>query len=300
MRPKEGPVGSIELRRVVTPGSHQRIWMSHRSQASIRLLHRPFRRSAALAGRLARPVACWGVGQPATLLLSKSSTEVLGGLPDNAALMDRPHRSRWVAVLERQGIVAGVVKVSQSKDRGLRNEREMLDALTSMHLPDCLNVPRVLESSMAAGAESILLSPPGDLLCDRAIPDNETVIKLVCAFAQIGVTHGDFAPWNFFETGQGLFVYDWELGRERYEPSFDLAHYFVQSAILLRALTVEQCVARLVAPEGPGSDFARRTGLTKVEHRDGIRRYLTAPGEAAASDRRARAFRSAVLSQIPG
>lgn len=58
-----------------------------------------------------------------------------------------------------------------------------------------------------------------------------------CAF------HADFTPWNMFvESGQ-LFVFDWEYARLTYPPRLDFFHFWLQTSIFEKHLSVEQVVA---------------------------------------------------------
>lgn len=45
--------------------------------------------------------------------------------------------------------------------------------------------------------------------------------------------HGDFTPWNLFETQKDLRVIDWELGKLDIPVFYDYFHYFFQSEILI-------------------------------------------------------------------
>lgn len=50
---------------------------------------------------------------------------------------------------------------------------------------------------------------------------------------EVGMSHGDFTPWNMFLTDQGLSVYDWELS-DLFRPlGFDFFHFIIQQGILV-------------------------------------------------------------------
>jgi aminoglycoside phosphotransferase (APT) family kinase protein len=50
--------------------------------------------------------------------------------------------------------------------------------------------------------------------------------------------HGDFAPWNVFDTGTRLTAIDWEDGCSDGFPWFDLVYYVAQSAFFIGRLSV--------------------------------------------------------------
>ena len=58
--------------------------------------------------------------------------------------------------------------------------------------------------------------------------------------------HGDFAPWNIRAiNSQNLQTFDWERGHLQGIPGWDWFHFFVQTAILPRRLSVERVAAEV-------------------------------------------------------
>lgn len=53
----------------------------------------------------------------------------------------------------------------------------------------------------------------------------------------LGLAHGDCAPWNLLQTGQGWALIDWENVAEEMPSMYDLFHFFVQSSVELRRPT---------------------------------------------------------------
>ena len=47
------------------------------------------------------------------------------------------------------------------------------------------------------------------------------------------IGHGDFTPWNMYEKGEKLAVYDWELSKEIFPVGFDAFHFIFQKGILI-------------------------------------------------------------------
>ena len=48
----------------------------------------------------------------------------------------------------------------------------------------------------------------------------------------VALSHGDFTPWNMYESGGRLHVYDWELAREGMPLFHDLFHFAMQSGVM--------------------------------------------------------------------
>jgi len=90
--------------------------------------------------------------------------------------------------------------------------------------------------------------------------------------------HGDFAPWNIRAiNAQNLQVYDWERGQLQGIPGWDWFHFFVQTAILARRLSVQRVAAeveqllqsdrfRAYAVEAGISDFVEPLLLAYLLH----------------------------------
>lgn len=49
----------------------------------------------------------------------------------------------------------------------------------------------------------------------------------------VGLAHGDFTPWNMYETKEKIHVYDWEMSTSDMPLLFDVFHYVFQSNILI-------------------------------------------------------------------
>ncbi len=53
------------------------------------------------------------------------------------------------------------------------------------------------------------------------------------ALFPVGLAHGDFTPWNMYETKEKINVYDWEMSSTDMPLLFDAFHYIFQSNILI-------------------------------------------------------------------
>ncbi len=88
-------------------------------------------------------------------------------------------------------------------------------------------------------------------LCDAV--DKDLYIKVVDDILQryegqeveYGVCHGDFTPWNMFEEGGRLFVFDWEYARLTYPKGLDRYHFMTQTAIFERGMSAEGIIAEM-------------------------------------------------------
>jgi hypothetical protein len=56
------------------------------------------------------------------------------------------------------------------------------------------------------------------------------------------VAHRDFAGWNTRQSGNTVFVFDWEYAREGYVPLYDLFHYLLMPAAVRKYVTSSQAL----------------------------------------------------------
>lgn len=56
----------------------------------------------------------------------------------------------------------------------------------------------------------------------------------------IGYAHGDFTPWNMFQSSDHLHVYDWELAQPEQVFLYDAFHFIFQSGALLLRQSFQQ------------------------------------------------------------
>lgn len=49
-----------------------------------------------------------------------------------------------------------------------------------------------------------------------------------------GFMHGDFTPWNMYETQNAISLYDWEMSKTNMPLLFDLFHYVIQKGVLIQ------------------------------------------------------------------
>jgi hypothetical protein len=89
-----------------------------------------------------------------------------------------------------------------------------------------------------------------DLAAEAAKANSGTWQVLSAALAgktvRTTLYHGDFAPWNIRAVNaRNLQVFDWERGRLQGIPGWDWFHFFVQTAILARRLSVERVAAEV-------------------------------------------------------
>ena len=66
----------------------------------------------------------------------------------------------------------------------------------------------------------------------------------------LGLCHYDFKPWNIriAKNSKNLFVFDWELAKTKWVPLWDLFHYIIQPAILVKKKKVHKIINELISP----------------------------------------------------
>ncbi len=72
---------------------------------------------------------------------------------------------------------------------------------------------------------------------------------------RLGLSHGDFTPWNVYLKGQELFVFDWELAAMR-APLWDIYNFILHSETLISGRDAKGIFAELKAER-----YSKLTGL---------------------------------------
>lgn len=213
-------------------------------------LHRPGRRMARAALRLAACLARAHILAPlrhrSLLVAARDADAVPSGavealLPewlgeaqlDYALYLGTADDNRKTVVLPLgAGAPHCIVKVAATPRarQSLRNEAAALDGLRRSAV--ARNVPRVLGrvesgSTLAVYQQYRVRRAAGARLLEDAVVD---FLARLCA---IGVSHGDFTPWNCAWTDEGLLVYDWEASTAAELPLGDAFHYVLGTALHL-------------------------------------------------------------------
>lgn len=178
---------------------------------------------------------------------------LLGVAPAGAAAIHSWFASRLVIyIVSPRGSV--VVKVGTHPDAGLAREADLLDRLGGIAGPVRVPVVRwhgAWRDSVVLATEAITLGDGrGDLGVEEAA-GIATALSIGSAGAG-PLVHGDLTPWNALRTPGGVALVDWERGRMKREPLFDLAHFVVTCGALLRRDQPARAVAHLTAPGSPG------------------------------------------------
>ena len=84
----------------------------------------------------------------------------------------------------------------------------------------------------------------------------------------MGVAHRDFTPWNTFQAGGRLFVFDWEFGREQWLPLTDAFHFVIQRSVLVDRENPEMIWWRLFSEDSSEAGFITRMCLEQGIDRD--------------------------------
>lgn len=61
----------------------------------------------------------------------------------------------------------------------------------------------------------------------------------------LGMSHGDFTPWNMYSSENKLHVYDWELARRDSPLLFDVFHFIFQREVMLKKSSFEKIEAEI-------------------------------------------------------
>ncbi len=95
-----------------------------------------------------------------------------------------------------------------------------------------------------------------DLILVNTLASNiSKMLDLVAdeSIVKCGLVHGDFTPWNMYKSERTLYIYDWELSRERVPCLYDIYHFIFQSNILITKsdyASIKKEVVRLIKAEG--------------------------------------------------
>ncbi len=152
------------------------------------------------------------------------------------AVMVSTGRDRLIVGLATGSELRAVAKVGSSDDEGLRNEAAVLERLQALVSP--VRTPRV---RFAGPIEDRFV-----LVADAARHSGGPVVRdeidpLLADLAEVGLVHGDLAPWNLVREADGrLVVLDFEHARWGSDPGFDLCHFLVQCGALLGSGSAEE------------------------------------------------------------
>jgi Phosphotransferase enzyme family len=265
-------------------------WVGFPTASSPRwLLPRGPRRAARAALGVYQPIAArarigWEV---ARLLASTGLMQLLpgGGAPSEevrAALAPHvPRRStysvlranhpgRYVAlIVGASGRPHGLAKVATDESAGvaLEAEAENIERLGAL-LESPIRAPRIL----ARSPDVLLLEPvrwvprarPWMLPAEVAEGLGRAFTRSPDGSARGGMTHGDCAPWNLLRERDGWVFVDWEEARSDGPPLFDVAHWLVQSHILVGKPSAAQILDPLSVPWIGGAIDAWSAGAGQV------------------------------------
>lgn len=75
----------------------------------------------------------------------------------------------------------------------------------------------------------------------------------------VGLSHGDFTPWNTFLVDGKLYVFDWEYAEETYPSCNDSVHFLLNEPKVRNKTSAEKieiAISHLNSPSGLGADAA--------------------------------------------
>jgi hypothetical protein len=212
---------------------------SRRSARAALLAYQPCTRKGRIAWETARMVAAFGgfrllpQGEDPTSEVADALAPYLR--PEATfAVAESNERGRFVAfIVDDRGSCCCVAKIATESEgrQALAREAEALGRFAPL-LPPPLSAPDVL----AQGDGLLLLRaiPWRPRLQPWALPAD--VARALGAFFRadrrsarrdVGLSHGDCAPWNLLRTGGGWALVDWEDAHDQGTPFSDLFHYLV-------------------------------------------------------------------------
>jgi Phosphotransferase enzyme family len=193
-----------------------------------RSVYRPLRRRERLAQRVVSGAVALGLG--GTVPAPVDGLDELArdlGLSARAMSARRSWAvGRWVvAFAGRRGLTA-VAKVGQRDDDSLRNEGIILPVLGQRDLG--VDVPRLIFAGEWSDRYVVVtrtLGRPSAPVFDLVAA--EGVARHLTSPRDGGdpLVHGDLTPWNLWQVGSRLAVFDFELAAVRCTPLFDLAKF---------------------------------------------------------------------------
>jgi hypothetical protein len=169
------------------------------------------------------------------------------------------HAARFVAlIIDRTGTATAFAKIAldQAGREALNREASSITTLGPL-LSAPLRAPQILQHE-----DGLLLLEAVDwrprLRPWKLSADAARALGYFYATGgpthEVGLAHGDFAPWNLLETKDAWVVVDWESGSEAAPPFYDLFHFLVQSCALLGRPTQREVLQGVTRTEG---DLAR-------------------------------------------
>jgi glycosyltransferase involved in cell wall biosynthesis len=192
------------------------------------------------------------------------------------AMRSGSNSDRWILGFERAGVLAAVAKCGRLDDASLRNEAAVLDALPTLELPVC--VPEVLFRG-EVGTCFVLVTKAVRLPLEERRADVAEISRIAHALTENrrgsgAICHGDLAPWNLMSDGTTTYVLDWESARYSRAPLWDLSHFVIQQAALVRAYSPDQAIEMLCGPGSVGVEHLRQLGEDESDARSFVRAYL--------------------------
>jgi hypothetical protein len=163
--------------------------------------------------------------------------------------------------------------VKSGSGQALRNEASVLERLGSSAHPGFI-APQLLDVRSDDGRVALVITYLAPV--DRRELDDDEVVGVAVALAGVGVTHGDFSPWNVVRIASGVGLFDWEYAVDGLRPGYDLAHYVVQTATFRASASARASAQQL---QRLTELYADALGMRHGDARTGVLDYLDHPGE---------------------
>jgi glycosyltransferase involved in cell wall biosynthesis len=212
------------------------------------------------------------------------------------AAMRSSRGGRWILGIEQAGELAVVAKCGPLSDVGLRNEAQALSLLSGgsrpFHIPELIYSGEIDDAFVVIVKSASHHKRSSHLDVDKAASIATT---LTLGIDPLGpIVHGDFAEWNLIWSGDGVTVIDWEAWHVGRAPLWDLSHYVVQHAALVRNVTVTDVIETLTSRGSVGVRHLCEIGEPAESARGHLRSYL----EQALRNDAGASFRAELLKAV--
>ena len=149
-------------------------------------------------------------------------------------------------------------------------EKMLVMGTRDISMQECLDSLFSLGSGTATGKT-------GEISPDINTRLREFLLEKGSGGVRVGVSHGDFGPWNTLTLGDGeLYVFDWEYAESEAPLFTDLFHRVFMPGWLVQKITPRQAVSTLKGlwSDPRCSNFFKRSGISAGEYVNYILLYF--------------------------
>ncbi len=130
-----------------------------------------------------------------------------------------------------------ILKANNLTDRHLLALSECYNKTVNSQSPQSISCWSAINSSIDFIQKTTIIDNGISLEKIRIIAKHLNALKQYVESSStlpMALTHGDFTPWNMYETRNKIHVYDWEMSCFDMPLFFDAIHYIFQNSILIQ------------------------------------------------------------------